>query len=153
MPPTTRWWETLACEFAIAAMALLRMLSLPIPCCSVAAWRRYFKEEGKVKAATLSLSVLVAIEMFNALNALSEDASLFHLPPWANPWLIVAVVVSFGLHLMIMYIPFLANIFHISTLNWGEWQLVLMWSLPVLLVEEGIKFYVRNRSAKKLKTE
>lgn len=31
-----------------------------------------FFHYGKTKASTLSLSVLVAIEMFNALNALSE---------------------------------------------------------------------------------
>ncbi|KAG0501528.1 hypothetical protein HPP92_001600 [Vanilla planifolia] len=35
---------------------------------------------GKVKATTLSLSVLVAIEMFNSLNALSEDNSLLRMP-------------------------------------------------------------------------
>ncbi|PKI54895.1 hypothetical protein CRG98_024726 [Punica granatum] len=53
---------------------------------------------GKVKAMTLSLSVLVAIEMFNSLNALSEDHSLVTVPPWRNPWLLLAMAFSFGLH-------------------------------------------------------
>ena len=47
----------------------------------------YFTK-GKVKASTLSLSVLVVIEMLNAMNALSEDNSLLVIPPWVNPCLL-----------------------------------------------------------------
>lgn len=65
---------------------------------------------GRTKASTLSLSVLVAIEMFNAFNALSEDNSLLQLPPWSNPWLLLATAVSLGLHCVILYIPFLAQV-------------------------------------------
>eukprot|EP00918_Siedleckia_nematoides_P053959 GHVU01117916.1.p1 GENE.GHVU01117916.1~~GHVU01117916.1.p1 ORF type:complete len:1010 (+),score=272.33 GHVU01117916.1:859-3888(+) len=39
---------------------------------------------GKVKASTLSLTVLVVIEMLNALNALSEKGSLLTMPPWVS---------------------------------------------------------------------
>ncbi|KDO73014.1 hypothetical protein CISIN_1g001751mg [Citrus sinensis] len=68
----------------------------------------YF-QSGKVKATTLSLSVLVAIEMFNSLNALSEDSSLLSMPPWVNPWLLLAMSISFGLHFLILYVPFFAK--------------------------------------------
>ncbi|XP_062006214.1 calcium-transporting ATPase 1, endoplasmic reticulum-type-like [Rosa rugosa] len=98
---------------------------------------------GKVKAMTLSLSVLVAIEMFNSLNALSEDGSLLSMPPWVNPWLLVAMSVSFGLHFLILYVPFLAQIFGIVPLSLNEWLLVLAVSLPVILIDEILKLVGR----------
>ncbi|KAG0559244.1 hypothetical protein M758_10G088300 [Ceratodon purpureus] len=112
---------------------------------------------GKVKATTLSLSVLVAIEMFNSLNALSEDGSLLSMPPWVNPWLLLAMAVSFSLHFLILYIPFLATIFGIVPLSVNEWLLVLVVSLPVILIDEGLKFVgrrmnQRERQARKLKS-
>jgi P-type Ca2+ transporter type 2C len=61
-----------------------------------------------MKASTLSLSVLVVIEMANALNALSEDNSLLVMPPWVNPYLILAICGSMIAHFAILYIPFLA---------------------------------------------
>ena len=60
------------------------------------------RQTGKAKACTLALSVIVVIEMFNALNALSEDASLITMPPWTNPWLLVAICISIGLHCVIL---------------------------------------------------
>lgn len=103
----------------------------------------YFTQ-GKAKASTLSLSVLVAIEMFNALNALSEDNSLLTMPPWTNPWLLLAGSLSFLSHFAIVYIPFLANIFGIVPLSVNEWLLVLLFSLPVILIDEGLKVIGRR---------
>lgn len=40
------------------------------------------------------MTVLVVVEMFNALNALSENASLLLQPPWCNPWLLAAILLS-----------------------------------------------------------
>lgn len=37
---------------------------------------------------TLALSVLVVIEMLNALNSVSENQSMLVMPPWQNMWLI-----------------------------------------------------------------
>ena len=117
----------------------------------------YMTGEGKQTASTLSLSVLVTIEMFNALNALSEDGSLLQMPPWANPWLLVAMAVSFGLHFVILYVPFLASIFEIVPLTWNDWMLVLIFSFPVILVDEVLKFFgrrmQRNELAKRLKSD
>ncbi|GLT43292.1 hypothetical protein SLA2020_172540 [Shorea laevis] len=105
----------------------------------------YFRS-GKIKASTLSLSVLVAIEMFNSLNALSEDSSLLTMPPWVNPWLLLAMFVSFALHFLILYVPFLAQVFGIVPLSLNEWLLVVAVAFPVILIDEVLKFIGRCTS-------
>ncbi|KAI4355275.1 hypothetical protein L6164_004064 [Bauhinia variegata] len=114
-----------------------RVISFSDPC-------DYFSV-GKVKAMTLSLSVLVAIEMFNSLNALSEDNSLCKMPPWRNPWLLAAMSVSLGLHCLILYTPFLASVFGIVPLSLNEWFVVILISMPVILIDEVLKYVGRSR--------
>ncbi|KAJ4839112.1 Calcium-transporting ATPase, endoplasmic reticulum-type [Turnera subulata] len=128
------WSNFTAAPYSVAGG---RMITFTDPC-------DYFSA-GKVKPMTLSLSVLVAIEMFNSLNALSEDNSLVTMPPWRNPWLLVAMSVSFGLHCLILYVPFLAEVFGIVPLSLSEWVLVLVVSAPVILVDEALKLLVRKR--------
>jgi Ca2+-transporting ATPase len=110
----------------------------------------YFTK-GKVKASTMSLSVLVLIEMLNALNALSEDNSLLVIHPFVNPWLIAAIIASIGSHMFILYIPVMNQIFGITPLNFKEWQLVIAFSVPVILIDEVLKFFGRIMNAKELR--
>lgn len=110
----------------------------------------YF-EKGKVTASTLSLTVLVAIEMLNSLNALSEDCSLLVVPPHKNMYLVGAIAASFLAHFMILYIPPLATVFSVAPLTWREWKLVLMFSFPVILIDEVLKLVGRLMNKKKLR--
>jgi Ca2+-transporting ATPase len=99
---------------------------------------------GKVKASTLSLTVLVVIEMLNAFNALSEDGSLVQMPPWVNPYLIVAASGSVCVHMIVLYIPFASQIFGCCPLDLHDWVLVLAFSFPVILIDEVLKFIGRT---------
>lgn len=65
-----------------------------------------FTNEMAHRATTMSLSILVVVEMFNAMNSLSENESLLRLPLWKNMWLVGAITLSMALHVAILYIPF-----------------------------------------------
>ncbi|XP_048742534.1 calcium-transporting ATPase sarcoplasmic/endoplasmic reticulum type-like isoform X6 [Ostrea edulis] len=93
---------------------------------------------------TMALSVLVVIEMLNALNSLSENQSLLVMPPWSNKWLIAAIALSMGLHFFILYVDFMATIFQITPLNVAEWIAVLKISIPVIILDETLKFIARK---------
>lgn len=92
------------------------------------------------RATTISLSILVVIEMFNACNSLSENESLLVLPLWTNPYLVGSIALSMALHFMILYVPFFRALFQITPLNWAEWKAVLWISAPVVLIDEVLKW-------------
>uniref|UniRef100_A0A8C1DQJ2 Calcium-transporting ATPase n=1 Tax=Cyprinus carpio carpio TaxID=630221 RepID=A0A8C1DQJ2_CYPCA len=93
---------------------------------------------------TMALSVLVTIEMFNALNSLSENQSLLRMPPWSNCWLVAAMTLSMSLHFMILYVDPLPMVFKLTHLNVEQWMVVLKLSFPVILIDEVLKFFARN---------
>jgi len=93
---------------------------------------------------TMALSVLVTIEMLNALNSLSENQSLIVMPPWTNVWLLAAITLSFTLHFVILYIDILTAVFQTSPLGITEWVTVLKISFPVVLLDELLKYMARK---------
>ncbi|XP_041335647.1 sarcoplasmic/endoplasmic reticulum calcium ATPase 1-like [Pyrgilauda ruficollis] len=93
---------------------------------------------------TMALSVLVTIEMCNALNSLSENQSLARMPPWVNIWLMGSICLSMSLHFVILYIDPLPMIFKLTPLSLTHWLMVIKISFPVILLDEALKFIARN---------
>ncbi|CAF2548917.1 unnamed protein product [Rotaria sp. Silwood2] len=102
---------------------------------------------------TMALSVLVTIEMLNALNSLSENQSLLKMPPWINKYLLYAITLSMSLHMMILYIPMFNTVFQICPLSLEEWLAVIKISLPVILLDEILKFIARQYIDRGLKSK
>ena len=91
------------------------------------------------------------IEIFNAINALSENKSLLTTGLLLNPLLLIACALSFVFHLGILYIPFFAEIFGTCPLTKNDWILTLVLASPVFLIEEIVKAFVRFRTPARFK--
>lgn len=58
--------------------------------------------------------------------------------------LVYAITLSMVLHFILLYTPILQTIFGIVPLGWPEWQIVLAWSAPIILIDEVLKFFERK---------
>ena len=109
-------------------------------------WEQLFGESALYPriASSISLSILVVIEMLNACNSLSQNLSLLQLPLHRNPYLLLAIGLSLAFHFLILYVPTLQLIFSVTSLTSEHWSLVLALSAPVLLLDEALKWISRR---------
>merc|ERR1719385_352981 len=56
----------------------------------------------------------------------------------------MTMALSVSLHFVILYTDFLNVVFNISALTFDQWMVVLKFSMPVLLLDEALKFVARN---------
>ena len=98
---------------------------------------------GKAAASTVALSTLVVMEMLRALCSVSEHESLLVKPPWANRFLLLGVSLPLALHSFVMYCPPLAQLLHLVPPTIADWQSIACFALPLLLLEELLKFGAR----------
>lgn len=104
-------------------------------------------EFAAVSARTVAFTSIVFFEFLLAYQCRSETKHIFQLG-WkgvtANKMLFVSVVIGVILQFMILYIPYLANIFHVVPLTMFQLGLCFLGSLTAFLVIPG-KLIPRRR--------
>ena len=99
------------------------------------------------RPSTMAMSTLVLIEMFNALNSLSENKSLLSHP--ADDECLVARlhrhqhVAPFRHHVR----PILREDVHHHRAQFEEWRAVFWFSIPVIFIDEVLKYVTRAHRA------
>ena len=90
-------------------------------------------------------TTMVLAQMGNALAIRSNRDSLFTIGVFSNRLMVFSVLLTFGLQLLLIYIPFFQNIFKTQALTLTELGICLGVSLVLFVVIEIYK-WVRRRT-------
>ena len=91
------------------------------------------------QARTMIFITVVLGELLRTYAARSETVSMFKTNPFSNRYLNVAILISMGLVLLLVYIKPLADIFGLEILNGGELLIALSLSFVPMLFAEFAK--------------
>jgi len=96
---------------------------------------------------TMIFTTLTMAQMGNALATRSESQTLFQAGLFTNKTLLGAVLLTFGLQMAVVYLPFLQGIFKTQSLSLTELGISLAASLVVLIAIDVVKL-IKHRGQK-----
>jgi Ca2+-transporting ATPase len=92
----------------------------------------------------IAFSLLALSPLLHALNCRSSTASFLSLRPILPRALVIAVLLSAGIHLVAILIPGLRPVFQTYAMDADEWTLLLLLSLSIIPAVEAVKFLQRS---------
>ncbi|GAB6055041.1 calcium-translocating P-type ATPase, PMCA-type [Methanobacterium movens] len=87
---------------------------------------------SEIQARTVAFTVFVMFQIFNVFNCKSKTG-------FSNRFLIIAISVSFLLQLMVIYVPFLQDIFRTTAISPVDWALIMVISSLILVSEKIVE--------------
>jgi Ca2+-transporting ATPase len=133
---TPRMWRGIVLVGLIMAGGTLFVLDVSLP-------GGFVEGPGDLHyAQTMAFTTLMLFQMFNVVNARSDDQSAFvHL--FTNWWLWAAIGGSLALQVLVVYVPFLQRAFGTVALSAGDWALSVAVASLVLWLREATKLIER----------
>jgi Ca2+-transporting ATPase len=133
---TSRMWRGILLVGAIMAGGTLFVLDASLP-------GGFIEGSGNLRyAQTMAFTTLMLFQMFNVVNARSDEQSAFvHL--FSNGWLWAAIAMSVGLQFLVVYTPPLQQAFGTVGLSAADWLRCLAAASAVLWLRELDKLLFR----------
>ncbi|MEJ2333690.1 MAG: HAD-IC family P-type ATPase [Desulfobulbaceae bacterium] len=97
-------------------------------------------------ARSVALTTMVFFQFYQAMNCRSETLSIFEMHPLSNPFLFVSIIGAFFAHLAVLYVPALQYVFRTVPLDFGQWVIVVVSSVTVVIGVELDKFMRRRKA-------
>ena len=91
---------------------------------------------GEKKAMTIAFTLFVMYQLFNAYNRKANSNK-------SSKYLYIAILISFLLQILIIYIPQLQIIFRTTSINIIDWTLIIIISLTIILAEKIMKKVIK----------
>lgn len=114
----------------------------------VFAYELYWAGASLPMAQTMTFTTLVFCQKFHVFNCRSTWKSTFKIGVFSNRTLNIAVVIILVSQVLLVYVPYLEEVFKVVPLSLGQWGIVVGASIQPLVLMEIIKF-VRSKSKKK----
>ncbi len=87
-------------------------------------------------ARTVLFTTMVLSQVLHSFNMRSETRSFFLSAPWENRYLLGSFVLSVGLQMGVLYLPFMQKAFKTSAPSASAWLLILLCAfVPILLID------------------
>lgn len=133
---TPQMWRGIVFVGVVMAAGTLFVLDASLP-------GGFVEGSGDLRyAQTMAFTTLMLFQMFNVLNARSDERSAF-VRLFANGWLWAAIVGSVVLQVLVVYTPGLQRAFGTTALSGGDWLLCAGVASSVLWLREIGKAMVR----------
>jgi P-type Ca2+ transporter type 2C len=135
---TPQMWRGIVFVGVIMAAGTLFALDISLP-------GGFVDGSGSLRSAqTMAFTTLMLFQIFNVVNARSDDISAF-VGLFTNHWLWIAMALSVALQVTVVYVPVLQQAFGTVGLSVGDWLRCIAIASSVLWLREIDKLFTRLR--------
>jgi magnesium-transporting ATPase (P-type) len=100
------------------------------------------------QARSIAMTQMVMFQFFHVFNSRSMRRSIFQIPLFANPFLIISVGVAILAHIGALHLPFMQSIFNTMPLDPIQWALVVGVGSVIVVAVEIEKVILRRHDRK-----